>query len=58
MDKEQIKSIRVELGMTQEGFAYALGTTVATVNRWENGHVKPSKIWIRQIRRLLESYAN
>jgi transcriptional regulator with XRE-family HTH domain len=30
--------------MTQEEFAHALGITVSTVNRWENGHSEPSKL--------------
>lgn len=57
MTSEQVKAIRTELGMTQEGFAYALGTTFVTVNRWENGKSKPSKIWVRQIKKLKEEYA-
>ena len=30
--------------MTQEEFAHALGITVGTVNRWENGRFRPSKL--------------
>ncbi len=39
-----IRQLRVKLGMTQEEFAHALGITVSTVNRWENGHSEPSKL--------------
>ena len=30
--------------MTQEEFAHAIGVTVSTVNRWENGHIIPSRL--------------
>ncbi len=36
--------LRYRLGMTQEEFAHAIGVTVTTVNRWENGHRKPSRL--------------
>ena len=39
-----IKDLRTRLNMTQEEFAHALGITVSTVNRWENGHSEPSKL--------------
>jgi len=39
-----IRELRVKLDMTQEEFAHALGITVSTVNRWENGHSEPSKL--------------
>ncbi|MFT4569149.1 MAG: putative transcriptional regulator [Hyphomicrobiaceae bacterium] len=39
-----IRGLRRGACMTQEEFAHALGTTVSTVNRWENGHTKPSKL--------------
>ena len=37
-----IRDMRNRLSMTQEEFAHALGITVSTVNRWENGHSEPS----------------
>jgi putative transcriptional regulator len=40
----RIRELRVKLDMTQEEFAHALGITVSTVNRWENGHSEPSKL--------------
>lgn len=39
-----IRDLRQKLNMTQEEFAHALGITVSTVNRWENGHSEPSKL--------------
>ena len=47
-----IRELRRNLRMTQEEFAHTLGITVATVNRWENGHAKPSKLARRAIERL------
>lgn len=41
---QHIRQIRQQLGMTQEEFAHALGITVGTVNRWENGRFRPSKL--------------
>jgi DNA-binding transcriptional regulator YiaG len=41
---QSIRQIRQQLGMTQEEFAHALGITVGTVNRWENGRFRPSKL--------------
>ena len=40
----RIRELRLKLDMTQEEFAHALGITVSTVNRWENGHSEPSKL--------------
>ncbi len=49
-----IRDLRRNLRMTQEEFAHTLGITVATVNRWENGHAKPSKLARRAIERLVQ----
>lgn len=52
-----IRDMRSKLAMTQEEFAHALGITVSTVNRWENGHSEPSKLARATIARLAESHA-
>lgn len=39
-----INALRRRLKMTQEEFAHAIGVTVSTVNRWENGHIEPSRL--------------
>jgi DNA-binding transcriptional regulator YiaG len=49
----KIRELRISLGMTQEEFAHAVAVTFSTVNRWENGHAKPSKL----ARRAMESVA-
>lgn len=54
MTPQQIKKIRGSLGLTQEDFAHELGTSVATVNRWENGRNKPGKMAIKLLTMLKE----
>ena len=41
---EFVRALRRELKMTQEELAHQLGITVGTVNRWENGRFRPSKL--------------
>ena len=42
--KDNVKAVRARLFITQEQLAKALGCTVITVNRWENGKKPPSFI--------------
>lgn len=51
-DGLDIAELRRRLEMTQEQFARELGVTVGTVNRWENGHFRPSPLAEREIRKL------
>ena len=46
---KHIKSLRQQLGLSQEGLAQRLGVSFTSVNRWENGQTKPSKLARRQI---------
>lgn len=48
----EIRELRKRLGLTQEEFAHAVAVTFSTVNRWENGHAKPSKLARRAIEAL------
>jgi DNA-binding XRE family transcriptional regulator len=50
-----IRSLRAQLGMTQEEFAHAIQVTVSTVNRWENTHAQPSRLAWRAVRSLATS---
>jgi putative transcriptional regulator len=50
--KNLIRSLRQQLGMTQEEFAHEIAVTVSTVNRWENSHAEPSKLAWKAIREL------
>lgn len=49
-----VSALRRRLSMTQEEFAHAIGVTVSTVNRWENGHILPSRL----ARKAMESLAH
>lgn len=48
-----IYELRLSMKLTQEEFAVVLGVTFPTVNRWENGHTKPSKLAVQQIEALV-----
>jgi DNA-binding transcriptional regulator YiaG len=39
-----VKDVRRQLAFSQEDLARELGVSYATVNRWENGVSKPSKL--------------
>ncbi len=39
-----IPELRAAMNVSQEDFAKLLGVSSVTVSRWENGHVKPTKI--------------
>jgi len=39
-----VKEVRQQLALSQEDLARELGVSYATVNRWENGQAKPSKL--------------
>jgi DNA-binding transcriptional regulator YiaG len=52
-----VSSLRRRLSMTQEEFAHAIGVTVSTVNRWENGHIEPSRLARRAMQGLASQAA-
>jgi len=39
-----IKAVREQLRLSQEDLAREIGVSFTTVNRWENGQVKPSRL--------------
>ncbi|BDA71710.1 Transcriptional Regulator, XRE family [Calothrix sp. PCC 7716] len=50
-----IRELRLLCELTQEQFAAFVGVTYPTVNRWENGHSKPSPMAFKLIEhKLLE----
>jgi len=49
-----IRELRLALGLTQEQFAISLGVKYSTINRWENGHFKPSPMAIKLIEQKLD----
>jgi transcriptional regulator with XRE-family HTH domain len=44
---------RKQRGWTQNELAAQLGTTSATVSRWENGHSTPTDWWTDRLLELL-----
>lgn len=55
MTPEEIKAIRLNLGLTQEQFAHKIGATVASVNRWENGKATPFRLYVQAMKKLMSS---
>ena len=51
---EKVKTVRKQLNLTQEELAHALGISFATVNRWESGTYKPSKMGQRVFEEFIE----
>lgn len=49
-----IRALRRRTGLTQEKLAGKLGVAFPTLNRWENGHSKPSPLALMQIERALQ----
>jgi len=49
---KRVSDLRTKLGMTQVQFAHALGTQVAAVSGWENGHHAPSRLYYQEFDRL------
>ena len=45
-----VRELRKRLGLTQEKFAARLGVTFPTINRWENGRVKPSPMGVKHLK--------
>lgn len=50
-----VRNLRQVMGLTQEQFAAVLGVTYTTVNRWENGHMQPSPLALKQIKAMLKA---
>jgi len=44
-----IKETRTQLGLSQEDLARELGVSFTSINRWEKGQFKPSKLAIMQL---------
>lgn len=57
MTPAAILALRRQLQLTQEQFAHRLGTTVATVNRWERGKVRPSPLAVAALAALAAAQA-
>lgn len=53
MSQIPIKEFRDRLGITQEELSRLIGVSCQTINRWEKGHYKPSKLALDKINNLL-----
>ncbi|AFZ28320.1 putative transcriptional regulator (plasmid) [Cylindrospermum stagnale PCC 7417] len=51
-----IREFRTLTGLTQEQFAAHIGVTYPTINRWENGHYKPSPMAMEKIYQKLQEF--
>jgi len=51
---EWMRTQRGELGLTQDSVAAAVGTTVATISRWESGDRQPGIYSYRILRRYFK----
>lgn len=49
-----IRELRQLTDLTQVQLAESLGVAYATINRWENGHIQPSPLALKQIRGLID----
>ena len=49
---EELKKLRRQQGWSQEDLARNLGVSFATVNRWENGKTKPSRLAQEKIKQV------
>lgn len=48
-----VRKLRCLTGLSQEEFAATLGVAFSTINRWENGHIQPSPLAIRQLKTMI-----
>ena len=49
---EELKKLRQQQGGSQEDLARKIGVSFATVNRWENGKTKPSRLAQEKIKQV------
>lgn len=52
----KLKEVRRKSKLTQEALAHKLGVSFTSVNRWESGHTKPSKLARHQLELLFLEY--
>lgn len=49
-----ILELRAKLNLTQQELAKILGVSFTSINRWENGHFKPTKIMSYKLEELFK----
>lgn len=53
-----IRTVRCLTGLSQEQFAKKIGVAFSTINRWENGHMQPSPLALKQIKTILSELSS
>lgn len=48
-----VRELRQLMQLTQVQFAAELGVAYETINRWENGHMQPSALALKQLRTVI-----
>ena len=48
----ELKKLRQTRGWSQEDLARKIGVSFATVNRWENGKTKPSRLAQEKVKQV------
>ncbi len=56
MNREDIKKLRLNLGMSQQAFSNKVGVSLMTVNRWETGNFNPSGLALKRLEKLQRKY--
>ncbi len=51
-----VPELRAAMNVSQDDFAKLLGVSSVTVSRWENGHVKPTKLIRVKLEKLFKRY--
>ena len=54
--KKLLVRLRAKLNISQEKLAILLNVSFATINRWENGISKPSRVHMVQIEELCKKH--
>ncbi|HEY9878764.1 MAG TPA: helix-turn-helix transcriptional regulator [Leptolyngbyaceae cyanobacterium] len=49
-----VRELRQLMQLTQVQLATELGVAYETINRWENGHMQPSALALRQLRFVID----
>ena len=55
MKPDEIKAMRLNLGLSQEHFARKLGVALGTVNRWERGRIRPKGLYAQALETLRQA---
>ena len=49
MTPDEVKTLRIDLGLTQEQLARVAGTTSTSISRWERGYRTPSPLAVQAL---------